>query len=536
MQRFAAHPPAIVIPPQKNIAVAVNAGWQIMAPAPKLPSVFEDAADARSAPIRIAAATTPSPQQPVVSPVAAHPLLAAYQTQLARLAQTQQAFATQQAQIHQRFLSVRQASMQLFLQAAAGNTRMTPQMSVPHAQPLDAVVRTAPAQIRTPTLAVVETARVPASLEPLPKPAKNDRAMHVVPTAMRTPVGPAFSRQQLEVHADGRISQLFGPAFVGQDACLRQVRMPRPPLLLADRVTGLSAAADSMGKGTIWTETDAGWDHPFLHQGYLPAGILIEAASADLMLISYLGVDRLNNGERVYRLLGCELTYHGDLPAGGDTLRFEIELDGHAAQGDVRLMFFHYDCWNGARQQLSVRNGQAGFFTDAELAESAGCLWSPEQQEIVDQPRLDPAAVAQVPTQLQRHQLEALAAGDGFGCFGAGFERTQTHTRTPGLQGGRMLLLDRVTQIDSAGGPWGRGYLRAELDIAPEQWFFDGHFKNDPCMPGTLMFGPACRHSLSISPPGDTRSNATAGGSSRYRKLPISCNAVARSRRVRACS
>ena len=51
-----------------------------------------------------------------------------------------------------------------------------------------------------------------------------------------------------------------------------------------------------------------------------------------------------------------------------------------------------------------------------------------------------------------------------------------------------MLLLDRVTDLDPSGGPWGRGYLRAELDIAPDDWFFDGHFKNDPCMPGTLMF------------------------------------------------
>ena len=62
------------------------------------------------------------------------------------------------------------------------------------------------------------------------------------------------------------------------------------------------------------------------------------------MLISYLGVDLLNRGERVYRLLGCELTYHGDLPRRGDTLAFDIHVDGHAAQGDVRLFFFHYDC------------------------------------------------------------------------------------------------------------------------------------------------------------------------------------------------
>jgi 3-hydroxymyristoyl/3-hydroxydecanoyl-(acyl carrier protein) dehydratase len=332
---------------------------------------------------------------------------------------------------------------------------------------------------------------------PVPMPAVQMRAANELPGTRHGPVGPRFNRQQLEIHADGRISELFGAEFAVQDGYLRQVRMPKPPLLLADRVTGLRAEPGSMGKGVIWTETDIGWDSTYLHHGYFPPGMLIEAGQADLMLISYLGVDRLNKGERVYRLLGCELTYHGDLPRAGDTLRFEIELDGHAAQGDVRLMFFHYDCMNAERRQLSVKKGQAGFFSDAELAESAGCLWSPEQQDIVANPRLDPSVVARVPTELDRQQLEALAAGDGFGCFGAGFERLQTHTRTPNVPSGRTLLLDRVSELNSTGGPWGRGYLRAELDIDPQQWFFDGHFKNDPCMPGTLMFD-GCLQALAV--------------------------------------
>ncbi|MBA2320599.1 MAG: 3-hydroxyacyl-[acyl-carrier-protein] dehydratase FabA, partial [Deltaproteobacteria bacterium] len=32
------------------------------------------------------------------------------------------------------------------------------------------------------------------------------------------------------------------------------------------------------------------------------------------------------------------------------------------------------------------------------------------------------------------------------------------------------------------------GYLRASKGITPAEWTFEGHFKNDPCMPGTLMF------------------------------------------------
>jgi hypothetical protein len=73
---------------------------------------------------------------------------------------------------------------------------------------------------------------------------------------LRKPTGPSFDRAALEVHAGGTISQIFGPLFAQQDVHSVQVRMPEPPLLLADRVTGIAAEAGSMKKGTVWTETD----------------------------------------------------------------------------------------------------------------------------------------------------------------------------------------------------------------------------------------------------------------------------------------
>ena len=51
-----------------------------------------------------------------------------------------------------------------------------------------------------------------------------------------------------------------------------------------------------------------------------------------------------------------------------------------------------------------------------------------------------------------------------------------------------MLFLQGDVHLDPKGGAWKRGYLRCEVDISPEDWFFEGHFKNDSCMPGTLMF------------------------------------------------
>ena len=49
-----------------------------------------------------------------------------------------------------------------------------------------------------------------------------------------------------------------------------------------------------------------------------------------------------------------------------------------------------------------------------------------------------------------------------------------------------MLMFDRITHVDACGGAYGKGVLRAELDIRPDLWFFDCHFRDDPVMPGCL--------------------------------------------------
>ncbi len=51
---------------------------------------------------------------------------------------------------------------------------------------------------------------------------------------------------------------------------------------------------------------------------------------------------------------------------------------------------------------------------------------------------------------------------------------------------GNMLMLDRIININSEGGEYGRGQIIAELDINPDLWFFECHFPGDPVMPGCL--------------------------------------------------
>jgi 3-oxoacyl-(acyl-carrier-protein) synthase/3-hydroxymyristoyl/3-hydroxydecanoyl-(acyl carrier protein) dehydratase len=422
-----AHLERVQLPGDESLA-------QVMAPPPRLPSVRQGSAHGLALPV-----AAPSAVEPPVRRTRAHARLGRASALAAHhraLTDLHTSFLRRQGDLHTRFLET------LFAPISGRSPQPSPR-------------------------------ELPPAVEPPSTPGRP---------------GPKLGRRDLEALASGPISAVFGRLFHAQDGFRRVVRMPEPPLLLADRVLGIAGEPGSMGLGTIWTETDVTADAWYLHDGRMPSGILIEAGQADLLLISWLGVDAHNRGERVYRLLGCDLTSHGPLPGPGDTLTYEIHVDGHAVQGDVRLFFFHYDCRVNGELRVSVRGGQAGFFTDEELRNSAGVLFRAEEATPTPNPRLDAPPRVSDKRRFTPEELDDLVAGRARACFGPGFERADTHTRTPTIQGGRMRLLDEVTSFDPTGGPWKRGYLRARLALAPDQWFFAGHFKDDPCMPGTLMF------------------------------------------------
>ncbi|GHD69270.1 3-hydroxydecanoyl-[acyl-carrier-protein] dehydratase [Luteimonas padinae] len=78
------------------------------------------------------------------------------------------------------------------------------------------------------------------------------------------------------------------------------------------------------------------------------------------------------------------------------------------------------------------------------------------------------------PSSLDREQLLACGRGEMFG---------EGNARLPAPP---MLMMDRITHIASEGGAYGKGVIKAELDIDPGLWFFDCHFLSDPVMPGCL--------------------------------------------------
>ncbi|GAY14799.1 hypothetical protein MSZK_15250 [Mycobacterium sp. shizuoka-1] len=465
---------------------------QVMPPAPAAlaPLVVARPAAAPAANTVVAKPVAPAAAAPGDQTVAALNLVAS-------VSNAHTAFLERQAEAHTSFLKSRGDLLAL----VAGQRGSVPvaatsappvyapsPVSVP--APAPAPVPPAPAPTPPPAPPVAAAAPAPAPSAPAPAPAPRVPAPNTpAPAPSRQPAveKPLWSRAQLEILAGGKVSEVLGPKFAEYDKYERLVRMPEPPLLLADRVMSIEGEPGTMGTGTIVTETDVDPDAWYIHNGRMSPGVVIESGQADLLLASWLGADFTNRSERVYRLLGCDLTFMGELPKGGDTLHYEIHIDGHAKTGDTRLFFFHYDCYIGDRLMISVRNGQAGFFSDAELAESDGVLWDAADDAPRDGARRDEPPVVTQKRSFTKEDVEAFTDGHAFRCFGAGFERAAAHTRTPSLPKGKLRLIDEIAEFDPDGGPWGRGYLRATAAVPRDMWFYDGHFKNDPCMPGTLM-------------------------------------------------
>ncbi|RKT54503.1 beta keto-acyl synthase [Saccharothrix australiensis] len=297
---------------------------------------------------------------------------------------------------------------------------------------------------------------------------------------------PLLDRARLEQHAD-RGGELFGPLFAAQRGFRRQTRLPKPPVLLVDRVVGLDAEPASMTGGTIRTETDlrAG-DWHIDPTGRVAPALLPELGQGNILLLSWLGVDLTTGGERVYRALGAELTYHGSPPAVGDTVEFETAVESFTEHDGLLVAAFRADCRVAGRPRLTVRAARAGFFTEAELAGGGGVVWRPEAERPPSGP-LDPPARRAARSAFGRAEVRALAEGRPADCFGPEWRAARSHLRTPRIAGGELLVLDEVTRLDFGGGPWRRGYLRAETALTGDEWFFACHFAGDPCMPGSLM-------------------------------------------------
>lgn len=265
--------------------------------------------------------------------------------------------------------------------------------------------------------------------------------------------------------------------------------------MLVDRIMEIQGEMLSMTQGKIITQHDVQANAWYLDGGKTPVSISIEAGQADLFLCAFLGIDHQVKGERKYRLLDAKVTFHRPLASPGETIEYHIEIDRFLKQGEIVLFFFHYQGYIEGRLFISMRDGCAGFFTEQEVKKSGGIIL---KKTAAPKPAPGPVSPL-VPcerTGFSREQIQALRKGDLETAFGSSFNGIRLG-KNQWLPGGRMNLIHRVIELDPRGGRFGQGFVCAEADIHPDDWFLTCHFIDDMVMPGTLMY-ECCAHALRI--------------------------------------
>jgi 3-hydroxymyristoyl/3-hydroxydecanoyl-(acyl carrier protein) dehydratase len=136
---------------------------------------------------------------------------------------------------------------------------------------------------------------------------------------------------------------------------------------------------------------------------------------------------------------------------------------------------------------LKMDGGCSGFFSDEELAKAKG-LVSTRQNEAqgkIPLKRFKPIRISPKSVFSQEEVL-LLSEGNIAACFGDTYYQNGLNPSLR-LPPKPMLMIDQVTSVDPIGGACGLGLIVGEKKLAPEDWYFRSHFKDDPAFPGSLM-------------------------------------------------
>lgn len=299
--------------------------------------------------------------------------------------------------------------------------------------------------------------------------------------------------------ARGLAQNVLGPEFADIDEYKVRVRLPDEPLMLADRIMEVNAVKGQLGPGSMITEHDVLPDVWYLDGGHAPVCIAVEAGQADLFLSAYMGIDKVVQGKRAYRLLDAVVEFHRELPVPGEIIAYHINIERFLKHGETYIFFFNFTGYIGEQKLITMTKGCAGFFTKDEVENSGGILASDMDavyKNAVKRDMLRYCLTTMEHSAYDDAKLEKLRYGDAEACFGQTFAGI---TIPPNLQlaKGRMHLLDRILDINPTGGRWGLGSILGEADIAGNEWFLECHFVDDKVMPGTLMY-ECCAHTLKV--------------------------------------
>jgi PfaB family protein len=288
--------------------------------------------------------------------------------------------------------------------------------------------------------------------------------------------------------ATGKIASVFGSHYAEIDSYPKRLRLPMPPYLFVSRVTQLDAERGYFGRCSIETEYDIPVDAWYAVGSQVPTAIFVEAYQSIILLLSYLGVDFEIKGEQSFRALDGTLEFLGKLPEAGETFRCHVQVHSFTRSAGTFLCFYDCNYFVGDRKFLTIKAG-GGLFAEQTLKKASGITFTKLELAARNKIRKQSFTPLLPCSKVAFHEQDLLRLGTGdlAACFGETYAPAQAQNPSLRSPASAFRMIDRILSVNPKGGAWGLGMLVAEKDLHPEQWYFNCHFKDDYCMPGTVV-------------------------------------------------
>lgn len=293
-----------------------------------------------------------------------------------------------------------------------------------------------------------------------------------------------WNLEQIMILATGNITDILGDYYREMDNYPIRTRTPLPPFMFVSRVTKMTAVKGELQPCYIEWEYDIPENTFFAAHGIITGIIPFEASHVLLLALAYIGCDLMFKGQVRYRALDSEVEFLGELPGSGATIRGEVFINKFIKTNKNVLLQYTYNCYYNERQLLKI-TANSGYFSEADLQNSKGLPeYKPLSQPIINDRSFFPILKCEK-TSFSQADIQSLQSGNFAKCFGANY--ALSNPKDQFLSSHKLLMLDRIICLDRAGGFWKLGRILGEVDIDPDHWVFQVHFKNDPVMPGTML-------------------------------------------------
>ena len=150
--------------------------------------------------------------------------------------------------------------------------------------------------------------------------------------------------------------------------------------------------------------------------------------------------------------------------------------------------FFSYKCFVKDKKIIKMDGGCAGFFSDKQLEQGKGVIVTEKELAAIKQikkQKFEPLLVC-TKSSFDEADILKLIQGNLAECFGEHYNQYGLN-KSLRLPPQKIMMIDKITSVDSTGGDWGLGLIIAEKQLEPEHWYFPCHFKDDQVLAGSLQ-------------------------------------------------